>query len=135
MDIAEVIRQSGLPASNLRFYEEKGLITSTGRVGLRRQYHESVIEKLAFIALARSAGFSLAEIGDLLVQKNMEKKQLRRDTLQAKADELDRKIRELSAVREGLKHAAVCPASNHFECPTFLRLLKMANKKNRKNNI
>ena len=31
LDIAEVARQSGIPASTLRFYDEKGLIASTGR--------------------------------------------------------------------------------------------------------
>lgn len=132
MDIAEVIQQSGLPASSLRYYEEKGLIISSSRHGLRRQYHDNVIERLSFIALARRAGFSLTEIAELLIEKNTEKKQLRRDMLQNKADELDKKIKELTAMREGLKHAAVCPASSHFECPTFLRLLKVTNKQLKK---
>lgn len=134
MDIAEVIQQSGLPASSLRYYEEKGLITSSSRHGLRRQYHDSIIERLAFIALARRAGFTLTEIAELLIEKSTGKKQLRRDMLQNKVDELDRKIKELTAMREGLKHAAVCPAPNHFECPTFLRLLKVANKQSKKVN-
>lgn len=129
MDIAEVIQQTGLPASRLRYYEEVGLIEPNGRKGLRRQYQDSVIDRLAFIALAQRVGFSLAEIADLLIQKGASKKQLRRDMLQAKAEELDKKIKELSAMREGLKHAAVCPATNHFECPKFLRLLKAASKK------
>lgn len=132
MDIAEVIQQSGLPASSLRYYEEKGLIISSSRHGLRRQYHDNVIERLSFIALARRAGFSLTEIAELLIEKNSEKKQLRRDMLQNKADELDKKIKELTAMREGLKHAAVCPASSHFECPTFLRLLKVTNRQLKK---
>ena len=38
MDIAEVARRSGVPASTLRFYEDKGLIGSTGRDGLRRRF-------------------------------------------------------------------------------------------------
>jgi len=75
MDIAEVIHQTGLPASSLRYYEEKGLIASTGRHGLRRQYHDSVIERLGYIALARKAGFTLAEIAELLIEKNAGKKQ------------------------------------------------------------
>lgn len=132
MDIAEVIHQTGLPASRLRYYEEVGLIIPNGRKGLRRQYQDSVIERLAFIALAQRAGFSLAEIADLLIQKSAGKQQLRRDMLQVKADELDKKIKELTAMREGLKHAAECPAPNHFECPTFLRLLKVTNRKVRK---
>jgi len=42
MDITEVAKTSGLPASTLRFYEEKGLIQSTGRVGLRRLFNSDV---------------------------------------------------------------------------------------------
>ena len=38
LDIAEVARRTGVPASTLRYYEEKGLITSTGRRGLRRLF-------------------------------------------------------------------------------------------------
>jgi hypothetical protein len=51
-----------------------------------------------------------------------------RDNLSAKADELDRTIKQLSAIRNSLRHAAKCPASNHLECPTFQRLLKIAGK-------
>jgi DNA-binding transcriptional MerR regulator len=57
LDIAEVVERSGLPASALRFYEQKGLIRSTGRRGLRRVFPAGVVEKLALIALGRSAGF------------------------------------------------------------------------------
>jgi hypothetical protein len=46
--------------------------------------------------------------------------------LSAKADDLDRTIRRLSALRDGLRHAAACPAPSHMECPTFQRLLKGA---------
>ncbi len=132
MDIAEVIKESGLPASSLRYYEDQGLIASTGRHGLRRQYHENVIERLAFITLARRAGFTLTEVGELLLQGSSGKRKLRRDMLQNKADELDKKIKELTAMREGLRHAADCPAPNHFECPKFLRLLKVAKRKSTK---
>lgn len=57
MDISEVAKRSGVPASTLRFYEEKGLIVSVGRHGLRRQYNANVLEQLALIALGRSAVF------------------------------------------------------------------------------
>jgi len=62
LDIAEVAQQSGVPASTLRFYDEKGLIASTGRRGLRRLFDPGVVERLALIALGRAAGFSLDEI-------------------------------------------------------------------------
>src|SRR3546814_8415079 len=62
LDIAEVAQRSGVPASALRYYEEKGLIASIGRRGLRRLFDPGVLERLALIALGRAAGFSLAEI-------------------------------------------------------------------------
>jgi hypothetical protein len=49
-----------------------------------------------------------------------------RAKLAGKADELDRTIRKLSAMRDGLRHAAKCPARSHLECPTFQRLLRAA---------
>ncbi len=53
---------------------------------------------------------------------------INRELLLAKADELDSRIKELSSMRDGLRHAAVCQAPNHFECPKFLRLLNIAGK-------
>src|SRR3546814_15532563 len=63
LDIAEVAQRSGVPASALRYYEEKGLIASIGRRGLRRLFEPGVLEQLALIGVGRAAGFSLDEIG------------------------------------------------------------------------
>lgn len=124
MDIAEVAKKSGLPASTLRFYEEKGLIHSVGRQGLRRLFMPAVLDQLALIALGRAAGFSLDEIRDMFSPEG--KIQIDRKVLSAKADELDETIKRFKAMRNGLRHAAVCPAKNHAACPSFQRLLKAA---------
>lgn len=124
MDIAEVARRSGLPASTLRFYEEKGLIRSVGRQGLRRLFGATVLERLALIALGRAAGFSLDEIARMLGSEGNPK--IDRELLAGKADELDRTIQKLTAMRDGLRHAAVCSAPSHMECPKFRRLLGLA---------
>jgi DNA-binding transcriptional MerR regulator len=124
LDITEVAQRSGVPASTLRFYDEKGLITSVGRRGLHRLFDPSVLERLALIALGRAAGFSLDEIGSMFAPDG--RPRIDRKKLTAKADELDRTIRELSAVRDGLRHAAACPAPSHMECPTFRRILRAA---------
>lgn len=124
LDIGEVMRRSGLPASTLRFYEEKGLIASTGRRGQRRQFDAAVIERLALIAMARSAGFALDEIARMFAPDG--RPQLDRRQLADKADELDATIRELTGMRDALRHAAACPAPSHMECPTFQRLLRAA---------
>jgi DNA-binding transcriptional MerR regulator len=124
LDIVEVARRSGTPASTLRFYEEKGLIRSIGRRGLRRLFAPGVLQQLALVALGRAAGFSLEEIAGMFAPDG--KPRIRRDRLLAKADELDRTIRMLAAMRDGLRHAAACPAPSHIECPTFRRMLRLA---------
>ena len=124
MDITEVAQRSGLPASTLRFYEEKGLVASVGRRGLRRLFDPRVLERLALISLGRAAGFSLDEIALMFGPDG--RPRLDRQVLAAKADELDSTIRELSAMRDSLRHAAACPAPSHMECPTFRRILRAA---------
>lgn len=124
MDIAEVARRTGVPASTLRFYEEKGLISSVGRRGLRRLFAPDVLERLALIALGRSAGFTLQEIARMFAPGK--RPRIDRRLLAGKARELDGTIRRLVAMRDGLRHAAACPAPSHLECPTFRRLLGIA---------
>ncbi|AMO21984.1 helix-turn-helix domain-containing protein [Ramlibacter solisilvae] len=124
MDIAEVAKRSGVPASALRFYEEKGLIASTGRAGLRRTFAAGVLDRLSLIALGRAAGFSLDEIKGMFAADG--RANIDRRALAGKADDIDATIRRLQALSSGLRHAAVCPAPNHSECPTFKRLLRAA---------
>jgi DNA-binding transcriptional MerR regulator len=113
MDIAEAAKRSGVPASTLRFYEEKGLIRSVGRQGLRRVFGPDVIERLALIALGRSAGFSLDEIAVMYAPDGRPK--IDRERLASKAEELDSLIGRFTAMRDGLRHAAVCGKA--MECP------------------
>ncbi|MFI5952578.1 helix-turn-helix domain-containing protein [Cryptosporangium sp. NPDC051539] len=121
MDIADVARRAGLPPSTLRYYEEKGLIASTGRHGLRRQYDESVPARLALIGLVRAAGFTLDQIVRLLPGGSGS---LDREMLTARADELDRTVAELTALSDSLRHAAACPAPSHTECSSFQRIVR-----------
>lgn len=124
MDIGEVARRAGMPVSTLRFYEQKGLIASTGRRGLRRLFDPGVLERLALIAVGRTAGFSLDEIARMFGPGGQPC--IDRQMLADKAEELDRTIRQLGAMRDGLRHAAACPAPSHMECPTFRRFLSAA---------
>ncbi|KRA68499.1 MerR family transcriptional regulator [Caulobacter sp. Root656] len=124
LDIAQVAGATGMAASRLRYYEEKGLIASVGRRGLKRLFEAGVLERLSLIALAQSAGFSLDEIAGMVDAAG--RPRLDRAQLSAKADDLDRTVRRLSALRDGLRHAAACPAPSHMECPAFRRLLKGA---------
>ncbi|MDX6741659.1 helix-turn-helix domain-containing protein [Actinocorallia sp. A-T 12471] len=122
LDIGEVARRAGVPPSTLRYYEDRGLITPTGRRGLRRQYDPAVLDRLALVSLARTAGFSLTEIATMLPPDAAPR--VDRALLTAKADELDATIRRLAALRDSLHHAAACPAPTHMQCATFRRLLR-----------
>lgn len=126
-DIAEVAQRAGVTAATLRFYEEKGLIRSIGRRGLRRVFGEGVLERLALISLGRAAGFSLDEIGRMFAPGGT--LDIDRGLLAERADEIEHTIRRLSALRDGLRHAAACPAPSHLECPTFRRILRAAESK------
>jgi DNA-binding transcriptional MerR regulator len=109
----------------LRYYEEKGLIASIGRRGLRRLYEPQVIERLALISTGQAAGFSLDELM-LMFGTVAPQAVLDRTMLAAKADELDTTIRKLTALRNGLRHAAACRAPSHMECAKFRRIVSAA---------
>jgi hypothetical protein len=81
-----------------------------------------VLERLALIAVGRAAGFSLDEIARMFAPDG--RPRIDRQMLAAKAEELDGTIRELTAMRDGLRHAAACRAPSHMECPTFRRILR-----------
>ena len=130
MDIADVVRRSGLPPSTLHHYEAEGLIASTGRRGLRRQYDQGVLDRLSLITFGQRAGFSLGEIRTTLIPDGGV--EVDRVALTAKADKLDDTIRELTAIRDGLRHAARCPAERHLDCPNFRTLLEDAVAKRRR---
>lgn len=124
LDISEVSARSGLPASALRYYEDLGLISSLGRRGLRRQFGPEVVLQLTLIAMGRAAGFSLEEIRTMFGTDG--KPSIPRGELMAKADELDRQIRRLGALRDTIRHVAECKAPSHFACPKFKRLMRLA---------
>lgn len=124
IDIAELARRSGVRASALRYYEERGLIVSSGRRGLKRLFDPSTLERLSLIALGRASGFSLDEIAAMLAVTP--KPEIDKERLRAKADELDRRIADLTRMREGLRHALACTAPTLMECPRFRKMLRLA---------
>lgn len=126
IDIAQVSKRSGVAASTLRFYEDKGLIASIGRHGLRRVFDNGVLDQLALIALGRVAGFSLDEIATVFAPDGGA--QIDRAMLGTKADQIDETVKRLQAMSDSLRHAAVCPAPSHMQCPSFRKLLQAAAK-------
>ena len=126
LDIAEVAERSGVRASGLRYYEKKNLISSACRNGLRRQYEPGVLQELALILLAKSAGFSLDEIRSVV--NGPQDAQIQRSTLREKADAVEQEAERMKVLARMLRHVADCQMDNHFDCPRFQKLLKIARK-------
>lgn len=120
LDIGEVSRRTGLAASALRFYEDRGLIQSAGRSGIRRQYEASQLDRLAVVILCQKAGFSLAEIGALLdTGGGPGWKQLVSEKLEATRRQAER----LTDIANWMEHSLECPSRNVMHCEHFLALL------------
>jgi DNA-binding transcriptional MerR regulator len=121
VDIADVKAQTGLTTATLHHYESIGLIEPTGRVGLRRQYGDGVVETLAVIALCQRSGFTLDEIAQLLArQRNAEWKSMAR----VKLSEIKARITALEQARDGLQHALDCKSRDIMRCEHFQARLK-----------
>ncbi len=121
LDIGEVVQSTGVPTSTLHLWEKHGLITSTGRNGLRRQYDPAVINRIAIIVLCQRSSFSLAEIGGLLAPDAFDEGKAALDT---KLAELREQRNELDAAIKGIEHALACSEDNPLECSGFLSKLE-----------
>ncbi len=127
LDIGELSKRTGLPASTLRYYDEIGLVPSVARRGLRRQFAPEAVLRLTLISMGKEAGFALDDIRRMFVPGGMA--DVPRADLRGRADAMDRQIRELTVLRNTLRHVADCPAPSHMECPTFRRIIALAGKR------
>jgi len=127
LDISEVSKLAGAAASAIRHYEEKGLISSVGRRGLKRLFGPEVLDQLALITLGKAGGFSLDEIKTMFGSDG--RPALSRPKLRARVAELDQQIERLASLRDMIRHVADCPAPSHMECPKFQQLLRISGKK------
>lgn len=124
LDISEVSQQTGMSASALRHYEEKGLIHSAGRRGLKRLFEPDVIDQLAIIHLGKAAGFSLDEIKGVFGPDG--RASISQTMLLNKAKDLDDQITRLTALRDMIRHVANCTAPRHIDCPRFQKLIRVS---------
>jgi DNA-binding transcriptional MerR regulator len=112
--ISEVAEATGLQSSALRYYERQGLITPAIRVSGRRHYDPSVLQRLAAIALLQEAGFTIAEVGQLLGPETSQQRW--REMAEQKLGEMDARIARVAAARELLIAALRCECSGLDTC-------------------
>ena len=79
LTIGEVARRSGVAASALRFYEERGLVASERPGSGHRRYPRTVLRRIAFIVFAQRVGLTLDEIGAELEKLPRDRAPSRRD--------------------------------------------------------
>ena len=131
LTISEVSRRSGVAASALRFYEERGLIESE-RVGSgHRRYSRPVLRRIAFIVFAQRVGLTLDEIGAELAKLPPGRAPTRRDWSRLSrgwSSRIDDRIAELQRLRAGLTECIGCGCLSLDRC-------KLANPEDRASRL
>ena len=120
LTISEVSRRSGVRASALRFYEERGLIKSDRAGSGHRRYPRAVLRRIAFIVFAQRVGLSLDEIGDELAKLPEDRVPNRADWARLSTgwtSRIDARIAELERLKRGLTECIGCGCLSLERCP------------------
>ena len=119
MTIGEVARRSGVAASALRFYEERGLIHSERNSAGHRRYARPTIRRVAFIVFAQKVGLTLEEIRDELAKLPENRVPKRSDWEKLSRSwtaRIDARIAELERLRAGLTECIGCGCLSLDRC-------------------
>jgi MerR family redox-sensitive transcriptional activator SoxR len=119
LTIGEVSRRSGVASSALRFYEERGLISSQRAGSGHRRYPRAVLRRIAFIVFAQRIGLTLEEIGGELGKLPPDRAPNRRDwsRLSSKwSARIDQRIAELQRLKAGLTECIGCGCLSLERC-------------------
>jgi MerR family mercuric resistance operon transcriptional regulator len=117
--IGGLARAAGVGVETVRYYQRRGLLPEPARArGEMRRYGEEELRRLRFIRSAQAAGFTLAEIGELLALSALDDRARARELAQARVAALDDKIAELQAARAALAGLAdECASRRGGPCP------------------
>jgi MerR family redox-sensitive transcriptional activator SoxR len=117
--IGQVVRRSGVPASALRFYEQRGLIHSIREGGKQRRYGKAVLRRIAFILFAQKLGLTLDQIGVELARLPHDRAPSQKDwsrISRAWDAALDARIAELQRLKSGLGECIGCGCLSLEKC-------------------
>jgi MerR family redox-sensitive transcriptional activator SoxR len=119
LTIGETARRSGVAASALRFYEERGLIASQRAGSGHRRYPRAVLRRIAFIVFAQRIGLTLQEIGAELAKLPADHAPTHEDWSRLSStwtSRIDRRIAELERLRRGLVECIGCGCLSLERC-------------------
>jgi len=119
LTISEVSRRSGVASSALRFYEERGLISSQRAGSGHRRFPRTVLRRIAFIVFAQRVGLTLEEIGAELAKLPPDRAPTRRDWSRLSSTwtaRIDQRIAELERLKVGLTECIGCGCLSLEHC-------------------
>jgi len=119
LTIGEISRRSGVASSALRFYEERGLISSVRAGSGHRRYPRSVLRRIAFIVFAQRVGLTLEEIAAELAKLPSDRIPARQDWARLSGpwtQRIDQRIAELQRLRVGLTQCIGCGCLSIDKC-------------------
>ena len=119
LTISEVSRRSGVASSALRFYEERGLITSERAGSGHRRFPRAVLRRVAFIVFAQRIGLTLEEIGTELAKLPADRIPTRSDWSRLSGEwmrRIDQRIGELQRLKAGLTGCIGCGCLSIDRC-------------------
>jgi MerR family transcriptional regulator, redox-sensitive transcriptional activator SoxR len=119
LTISETARRSGVAASALRYYEERGLISAEREGSGHRRYPRPVLRRIAFIVFAQRVGLSLDEIAAELAKLPPHGVPTRRDWSRLSATwggRIDERIAELERLKAGLTECIGCGCLSLDRC-------------------
>ncbi|HEY7809301.1 MAG TPA: MerR family DNA-binding protein [Allosphingosinicella sp.] len=118
LTIGRLASAGGVGVETIRFYQRKGLLGTPGRDGGIRRYGGEDLRRLRFIRQAQTAGFTLAQIAELLELDSGEDRARVRALAASRIEALDYQIAELQRARDALEHlASECGKGDAGPCP------------------
>lgn len=123
LSIGAVARRAGIAPSAIRYYERLGLIPRADRRGGKRVYGEDVVDRVALIAVAKAAGFRIAEIQTFLrgLARSAPPGPRWRSLAERKAQELEARRAEIDRMERVLEVVSRCRCLSLEECSRALR--------------
>ena len=119
LTIGEVTRRSGVAASALRFYEERGLIASERAGSAHRRYPRAVLRRIAFIVFAQRVGLTLDEVAAELAKLPQNRVPVAADWSRLAGGwsaRIDARIAELQRLKAGLTGCIGCGCLSLDRC-------------------
>jgi len=122
LTIGEVARRAGVSVATVRFYEERGLVTSVRSTGNQRRFERHVLRRLAVVRAGQRFGLSLADVGDALASLPLDHPPTKRDWARMSRrwhDLLTARIEAMTTVRDDLESCIGCGCLSLKACPVY----------------